>query len=145
MPQSIIIAAPRTPEIWEILGSLQPTGAHVFSRSEPREIQLQSTNPDWYIRIGEMSEPDEIALDYMTNDDLDEGFRAIADEKTFVSVTFNDYHVVRAFLIELLSALDPKRIGEHWIDNDYGVVLNAADFLHKLRSTPEWDWRTAHP
>ena len=56
-------------------------------------------------------------------------------DPVFYGVDFSDIILCRRVLLAI--ADDPRLL----IDNDHGVVLTGTDFVHVLRSRPEWDWR----
>lgn len=143
MSQAIVIAAPRHQDPRKVfdVASLPPWNlAKTHMETHPVRISLQAQDLSWYITISEMQDPDDIALDYMTNEGIDEAFRAEVATKKFLLLSYNDYQVMRSFLLAALSNVEAE-IREYWLDNDYGVIFNCEDFLDKLRLEPMWDWR----
>jgi len=104
------------------------------------QIQLIGTGDEaLYVSISELNLL-ATAEEYSGNEDLPEQFRGAVHNSRFYSIAFNSLELAKDVMRILLNGL-ASDINKLWIDDDYGRVMPAADFLENLATIPGWDWR----
>jgi len=80
---------------------------------------------------------DEVVADYEGQE-----LRAVKDHTrtpVFYVVQFRGLETVKTALLKILGG------NVLLVDDDHGHILEAAQFVDRLRSDPEWDWRLSEP
>jgi hypothetical protein len=98
----------------------------------------------FYVALSEFSDPDAAALDYESNEDLDDTFRRDVLGLRFYSLRFNNLCAVKRVVFDLVTRLNVLGM-DSWIDTDYGWVIRGAEAVARMNRDPSWDWRKPAP
>ena len=124
--ESVILAVPRALQT-AFVSRIQATLAVTqFANSAVISIATDGTRA--YI-----VEDSSIATDY-DPEELCQISNHVADP-VFYTIEFSDIGMCRKIL--LLIADDPAII----VDNDHGILLSGKEFVMRIRTKPDWDWR----
>jgi hypothetical protein len=146
MSQSIILACAGACDLSTFADLLTPMAqarGATLARYD-RELQIIGAEHSFYLMLTEMNDQDGIALDYESNEDLDEQFRREVLDLRFYSLRFNDFDLTRAVLLELVTKLGALGM-DPWMDTDYGWVIRGAEMVATMNRDPLWDWRKPDP
>ena len=148
MGQSIVLAVPKAWDFASLAECLDLkdldkvyaiSGDSNYLRiSTPTGGWAQTDNP----ADKDLNHDNDYRVDYETNDYLCKDFRKDVAGLRFFSFRFNDISLMRRVLVCVMrQTVAHNEIG--WIDTDYGWVVSAREFLHKVEQEPNWDWRTS--
>lgn len=144
MSQSITIACPSAWRLESFAKALEAIAHEQKSQLSKFDQQWQLIAEDhrWKLIINEVPDLAATAVEYATNDYLDERFRGEVGTLRFFTIRFDDVDVTRRFLrfIAQKAVSDGETV---WIDTDYGWVIAASAFLKRTERDACWDWRKA--
>lgn len=143
MSQSIGIITPisRTLEIMENVLGHRWEVEKIHRQNGGVDLHIEITNDDIksYVSISCLKKNFALS-NYIESDDLPQEFRDILVNSSFYLLSFNDLPLVKSVVVDLLS---DKEIGveDIWIDDDYGRIIRAKNFISNIVIFPDWDWR----
>jgi hypothetical protein len=128
------------PNFFEVMGSLsEKLSNRVSIRKWGDELNSELyisplSSSDRCIRI---HSPEILVMeDYYDSDEIKDVTSLIKEPDKFMTsnMEYSDYGVLRDALQVICENV------ECYVDNDFGTILSACDFMDKWNSDPEWNW-----